>query len=343
MKKLAEYALVFGAAVNDDWVEKRAAAVIDIVEWIAAFSAQEAVRYASELANAMGNVEKFPGPTSSVIVEKIQKHAVSFVAKSQHDELQIKVLGSMAAIHFFEVELSDSQSACADILAAALWSALSYQIPIEETKIEAIRRDLLVASRARALNAANAGRERMPVPAVGAVTISQDSPTGAKVNQAFSKAVAPMLEALEKNAELDREELDFMWWVLGNHSDSLDLSMAELPLPTRAVASGIDAANRLKKPPGNGHRHIVLRDVRGGDPLSLAELLSSITAHREKLAAALTPPTQAPAVFPLLYAIANSSSDAAFSSEKRPAGDWGARALLEGSVARLAAKFAAQP
>jgi len=335
MNNLAEYSLLFGAIVNDDWVEKRRRAVADIVQWIAKFSAQDAIRHASDLANAMGNVEKLPSTTSALIAGKIQNHAVSFVASSESDEHQIKVLFSVAVMDLFDQELPASQSEVADLLAAALWSALSYQLPIEETKSENVRRDLLEACRARALSAADAGRERREVPAIAAVTISQDSPAGLKVNQAFRKAVEPMVVALESNAELDREELDFMWWLLANHSDSLDASLAALPPPTRAVASGIDAANRLKKLPGHGHRHIVLRDILNGESIDLPELLAEITNHREKLAAALQPPAQAPAVFPLLYAIANCSSDGEFSSQKRSLADWGARALLEGSVARL--------
>jgi len=336
MNKLAEYALLFGAIVNDDWVEKRRKAVADILQWIAKFSAQDAIRHASDLANAMGNVEKLPSATSALIAGKIQEHAVSFVASSESDELQIKVLLAVAVMDLFDQELPTSQSEVADLLAAALWSALSYQLPIEETKSENVRRDLLEACRARALSAADAGRERTQVPAIGVVTISQDSPAGLKVNQAFRKAVEPMVVALESNAELDREELDFMWWLLANHSDSLDVPLAALPSPTRALASGIDAANRLKKLPGHGHRHIVLRDVLDGEPIALPELLAAITDHRENLAAALPPPAQAPAVFPLLYAIANCSSEAEFSSQRRSLADWGARALLEGSVARLA-------
>lgn len=70
------------------------------------------------------------------------------------------------------------------------------------------------------------------------VTIAE----GAKPTTTFKKATGATIEALRRNAVLDREELDFLWWVQLNRSRLLKRPIDGMAEPLRRVASGIEAA-----------------------------------------------------------------------------------------------------
>jgi hypothetical protein len=336
MSNMAAYARIFETGTSDEWVEKRKNAASELRKWFEALSPQDAIKTASAIATSLGNGSSLPEEISTIGEEKIQKQASSFVRSADQGELQIKVVMSAVAIDIVSEVPTGRGWTAADALAAAFWSALSFQHPLEQSKIEKLRQDLLAASSARVLLVADAARTRHSVPSIGPVNIDQDSAPGAKVNQAFSRAVAPMVTAMCDNAALDREELDFLWWLLSDRSYILNEPFAGMSDVVRAVAAGFDAAAKLRRLPGDAHRNIVLRNVADGEAVSLAQLLEKLGERRAIIAASLgAPMTDAPAVFPLMTAIATGSSDAAFAARELSPREWGARALLEGALHHL--------
>lgn len=338
MSRIAEYARIFETSTTDEWVQKRKNAVASIKGWLETYSPEQAITIASTIAASFGYEAQLPDEIATRAERIIQEHAESFVRSSHQGELQIKVLIAAAAIDVISDTPSESSWASADALAAAFWSALWFQPPLEEAKVEALRQDLLHVSRSRVRRVADAARKRHPVPPVGHVNIDQNSADGTKVNNAFSRAVQPMLTALQENSALDREELDFLWWLLSDRSEILDEPFADLPVHVRAVVAGFDAAAKLRRLPADAHRNIVLRNIAGGESVTLTELVEELGSRRSKLAASLgTVITHAADVFPLIIAIKTGTSDARFASEKITASEWGARALLEGAIHHLQA------
>ena len=336
MSNMAEYARIFETGTTDDWVEKRKKAAIQLKGWLEARSPREAIGIASAIATSFADESPLPETIAAVGAERIQEHAPSFVRSADQGDLQIKVVMSTVAMTIINEAPADGGWMVADALAAAFWSALWFQRPLDQVKVERLRQDLLVASRDRVLRVAEANRKRRPVPQIGQVSIDQASAPGAKVNQAFSRAVEPMVSAMRDNAALDREELDFMWWLLSERSDLLDEPLVDMPDAVRAVVAGLDAAAKLRKLPGHAHRNIVLRKVADGEPLSLIELIEKLGHRRAQLVASLgTPMSEAPAAFPLIAAIVTGSSSAPFAGERLQPSEWGARALLEGAIHQL--------
>lgn len=333
MSNMAEYARIFETGSNDDWVEKRKKSVSDIRSWFEKLSPGNAIIAAASIAASINEGSQLPDAIADMGQAIIQRHASSFVRLADQGELQIKVILFAAAIEFVNSAPKGDGWTPADALAAAFWSALSIQRPLNHNKVEKLRQDLLVASRERVLMIAEAARQRSPIPPIGPVNIAQNSDSSSKVNLAFSRAVEPMVSTMRDNAALDREELDFMWWLLSDRSDILDEPLAGLPDAVRAVVAGLDAAAKLRKLPANAHRNIVLRNVKDNDPLSLTELISLLGNHRTKLIASFGAMISgATAAFPLMTAIATGSSGGPFDGEKFAASEWGARALLEGAL-----------
>ena len=335
MSNMAEYARIFETGVNDEWVEKRKAASSELEKWFEALSPAAAVKCASSIASSLVGDRRLPEDISAAGETAIQRHASSFVRSAEQEELQIKVVISAAVIDVVNKITAGGGMTSRDALAAAFWSALSFQRPLEQVKLEKLRQDLLVASRTRVLKVADATRKRRPIPPIGQVNISQDATEGGKVNNAFSRAIEPMITAMRDNADLDREELDFLWWLLSDRSDVLGEALGGMSNTVRAVVAGFDASVKLRKLPTEAHRNIVLRNISDGEPLSLTQLIEQLGERRTKLSKKLgSPPSEEAAVFPLIRAIATGNSDATPSESLTPS-EWGARALLEGSIQHL--------
>ena len=157
------------------------------------------------------------------------------------------------------------------------------------------------------------------------------------VSHNFKEAISKTIEALRRNAALDREELDFLWWAQLDRSRLLDKQFSAIAEPTRIVAAGIEGAKMLRRLPCEVHREIVLRTLDKNPELDLAEMLAVIGDDREKLSASLIKANVVahPTVFPFLHALVCGEVDKIGASQKRNVSEWGERALLEAGLARL--------
>ncbi|POE14389.1 hypothetical protein BV924_07985 [Pectobacterium odoriferum] len=181
---------------------------------------------------------------------------------------------------------------------------------------------------------AEKARERIHVPDPTEVDITVEDDV---VTNNFPKAIADTIEALRRNAALDREELDFLWWVQLGHSRLLKKQLSKIDEPVRIVTAGIEAAQILRRLPCEAHREIVLRTLNQNMELDLEELLAVIGDERTVLSAAFMAEHALayPTVFPLLHALTTGEVDQINPSIKRPVSEWGERALIEATFAKM--------
>lgn len=333
MSKMGEYARILNTGIDDDWVEKRKRVVDDLKLWYAGMTHAAAISNASSIAASINDGSTMPEAIAIVGETTIQKHASSFVRSDGEGMLQIKVMLFAAAIDFVNEADEGGGWEIADALAAAFWSALWFQPVLNQCKVERLRQDLFEASRARVLRSGATSRRRRAIPSIGPVNIDQNSELGTKVNNAFSRAVEPMLVVVRDNAALDREELDFLWWLMSDRSDILEEPLQGLPNAVRAIVTGLDAAAKLRKLPADAHRHIVFRHVDDSEAFTLAEIISQVEPYKEKITVHLNEiPNDCAAVFPLIKAIVSGTVDLSMVEAKIRPSEWGARALLEGAI-----------
>ena len=338
MSVMAKYVRMFWPAPKDEDVSRRNAAVVTIQAWIAAFDDPwTAIKLASALADGVAD-----GKARDEFAPKVEQAIVgagsaAFVRKD-HD-LEIVVVALVSALDLVRRESGDSGCTPVDTLAAGLWSALSFQPPVVEEPIELLRQEVLVAARKRTMLIAERSRKRSPVPEIGPLVLPEAQPTGTRANTAYRKATEPLVKALRENAEVDREELEFLWWALEDWSDALDVRLSDADPLVRAVVAGIDGASKLRRLPASGHRNVVLRGVPAGSPAALIGLLTAIEHHRATLAKSIDAGrvSQAATVFPLHTAITSGNADRAGADSERDARDWGGRALLEGGILQVVA------
>jgi hypothetical protein len=333
MSVMAKYVRIFWPDPKDEDVNRRNAAVATIQTWISTFNDPwMAIKLASALAE--GAADGVSRDQFSIKVEEaiVAAGSAAFVRES-HD-LEIIVVALVSALDLFRRKPYDTAAPPVDALAAGLWSALSFQSPSTYESLELLRQEVLEAARNRTMLVAERSRRRAPIPEIGLFSLSEDLPVGKRANTAYRNATEPLVKALRENAELDREELEFLWWKIEDWSDALNGRISDTDPLVRAVVAGIDGAAKLRRLPASGHRNVVLRGVPAGNTATLSTLITVLGDHRSTLAKLINMDqiSEAPGVFPLFTAIAREGVLPAAHNIDRDARDWGARALLEGGI-----------
>jgi hypothetical protein len=156
----------------------------------------------------------------------------------------------------------------------------------------------------------------------------------------FWKTAQPRLKnairALEKNAAIDREELDTLWWAYNGYSERLTCLFSEARIGISVVCCGAELADLVQLPPLPRMRHIVKRVLVGNRskddlaPLSLKDAtkawevasVSALNSSDQKIVSLIR---QNPSLFPLSWSclrFAESSGKTAWVSELKKLCGW---------------------
>lgn len=336
MSTLANHMRITGLQVTNDEVDSRSAAIKALrISWGKITTVDNIFLKAVDVAAALGG-DGVPSDVLGKEVEvAVQKKASAFLYADR--PLDVGIVAGMVVTEIVSVAPGDSSGwLIADVWAAALWSALSFQQPLADEKREALRMSVLQAAYNRSRAGAEKARERITVPDFGAVTFVAGSE--AEFGEVIKAAAGPTIEALRRNAALDREELDFLWWAQLRRSRLLKRPLDAIGEVARVVAAGIEGATYLRRMPCEVHREIVLRTIDINPTVTLAGVLDALKGDREILATVFAAglPAGGATLFPLLDAIIRGeAADSSAARLDRSAEDWGARALLEAALVNM--------
>lgn len=203
-----------------------------------------------------------------------------------------------------------------DSIALALWSALTFQKPLAEQRLEDVRANLLNNARGTGLDLSRRLRRRRAVP-------SSDSPH-------------IQTRALRWNAILDEEEIAVLRWILADESTLLGQPYAGVrPVEAVALARGLDLGLLLARFPVFEHYELASRDVAPGCRTDLGGLLAAVGQNRKLLAAPFERHSvtgTCPSAFPLLTALRGERIACPGATVERSLRDWCGRALLESGI-----------
>lgn len=336
MTSIAVHMRITGLQVSNEDVNSRKAAVAELeASWRQLRQVPAIVAKAAAIAAALGG-DGIPSETLGAEVEQtVQKQASAFLYSER--PLDVGIIAGITALELLSVPSDHSGWTITDIWAAALWLTLGYQPPLPDPKREALRAEVFKAARSRSVSSAEQARGRNVVPEFGEFVIHNEEEGATAGAASFKEATSGTIEALRRNAALDREELDFLWWALLGRSRLLAKSLGGINEPTRIVAAGIEGAGLLRRFPCEVHRDVVLRTLDTNPELDLAELLAAIGDDRAKLGGRFQHGLVAgsPSAFPLLHALASGSVAGSGAEVKRTTEEWGTRALLEAALATL--------
>ena len=337
MQNIALHMRISGVTVGDEDVNSRRTAATSLGgKWGKESTVAKILAKAAEVAEALSGEGRPSVSLGTEIQAAIQKKSPSYL----YDErpLDVGICAGMAMITIMSGQPSNNGWTISDVYAAALWSALAYQPTLTHERRENLRSEVLQTATGWADTAAEKARERTAVPDPAAFFVKIDPSNAATSN--FHEALSNTVEALRRNAVLDREELDFLWWAQLGRSRLLNKQLTAINEPTRIVAAGIEGAKMLRRLPCQVHREIVLRTLDLDPELNLDELLEALGEDRTALGAPFSQGLVAthPTIFPLLHALATGETDQHGASVKRRLSEWGGRAILEAGFATIASR-----
>ncbi|HLO78906.1 MAG TPA: GTPase-associated system all-helical protein GASH [Magnetospirillum sp.] len=334
MSRLSVHMRISSLSPSNEDVDSRQKAVKQLAAaWGKINDIPQILAKAAGVSAALSGDGTPPATLSDEVEAAVQKHASAFLSSER--PLEVGVCAGMAVLSVIEGKPGTSGWTIADLYSNALWLSLAFQPALPEEKREALRREVLERARERSLESANKARERETVPKVRDIDITVDSER--KTTTDFQEIVAEVIDPLRRNAALDREELDFLWWAQLGRSRVLGRLLSDIPEVTRLVTMGIEGAGLLRRLPADVHREIILRTIDVDPELDLGELVERIGPDRTALAARIPETvTSAPTVYPLLNALLTGAFSGDGVTKKRKASTWGCRALVECTLARLA-------
>jgi hypothetical protein len=332
MADVATHVRIFEAMPSDDLVTKRVAVAKDLGGKFAKDTNVDALLAVVD-GVARGSVKggAMPEPMATLVETSIRDQSTAFVRAD--NELQLATMGILGLDQAITAAKPSASLSAGDVLATATWLALSFQPPSADLKLEALRTEVLASARTLCLESASRARVRKPIAEVNLDAIADLAEAHTKIKTAVDGPIT----ALRENAIIDREEIDFLWFALGDYSPSMKRQLSVLSPPVAALAAGFDAAQKLRRLPGEGHKHVVLRHVRPFDPLALKALVAAVEADRNGFSDLVSQEkvSKFPAIFGLLSALAKNPPAPAGTGEAVSLGDWAARALLEAGLLRV--------
>jgi hypothetical protein len=340
MTDIAAHIHIFAQNPDDDFVTKRTAAIKALSSKFAKGNKGVPIyiRTANDIAEALEAKGALPAEITADIAAAISKEASSFVPAGK--ELELKVVGALGVISAIEAaKPSTGNLSTTDLLGVCCWSALSFQKPLSETKLESLRSELMNKGRELIEKSASVSRKRVEVEDFDCPLPKEATPAATKA--AIDDGAKGIIAALRANAALDREEIDFLWWALSGWSAALSRRYsAPQGREAAAIAAGLEAGSMLRRMPAEAHKQLALRLVEGDEKHSLGELIALMESDLPALANAIPNNeviAQCPQVFPLISALlAGKAENSGKSKVKRSMTDWASRALLEAAILRLA-------
>jgi hypothetical protein len=338
MSDMAVHLRITGLSVSNEDVDFRLAAAKALKgSWQKTTDVQRILAKAADVAHALGGSGVPSQPLGTEVQGAVQKAGASaFIYEDR--PLEVGIVAGEAARQIVSMIPGDTGWYVADVWAIGLWLALSYQPPLSDPKRETLRTTLLEAARTRSVAGSEAARIRTTVENFGSVSAPADDPNAFQVS--FQKATTATIDALRRNAALDREELDFLWWSQATESRLLKQQYGALNDATRAVTRALEAANQLRRLPADVHRDVALNSIANDQNFTLPGLLTELRDHRARLAEGYvgSMAIAIPAVFPLINALVTEKIDMNGSELERRTSEWGARALLEAAIIKVAAQ-----
>lgn len=323
--EIARLIRVFHPNPDDDFVTKRKSAIEDLAAQFGKMKSSEAiVSLSSAVSGAFDDEPVIPKETTNLVEQAIRNHSPSFVADDAPVEIGICSVGALLKV--LESESVKDGPLAADVFAVALWLSLDLKRGNSNPRIEELRQEALAAARARIGRSGLISRNRKIVADFGSFGGTSVTP------EEFATATNSTISSLKRNAVLDREEIDLLWWLLSEYSESLEVPMSSFTPTCRAIVGSLEVGRQLRRLPVRAHSILAMRGVDGSGTVTPDQLIDALAQVRSRLADAFcTDPLihSCPSTFAFHSMLRSESPVAAQAVAGRPLLDIGARALLE--------------
>lgn len=331
---IAQHIRIFDKMPSDELVVKRTEAIGALAaKYQKTASWENLLQLAADLTKGVAKGGSLPEARITEVETVIKEQSSSFIREGQ--ELQLLTCALLATLKWL-TETTPTKGICSrcDVLSLGLWSGLGFQVPRTEARLETLRSQLLVAARDHVLASAVRARTRQDVPVVDVKMPEAYDAT--KIGSAVQNGVARAIDALRLNTALDREEIDFLWWVLSGWSKFAAKPFSAMSETASVIVAGLEAGSILRRIPGEAHKHHILRLLKQDPAISMQQVLESLKDEREQIVTAFANNqllAGRESIFPLVAAcIAGKAGGKGSAVRPLHLSEWAARSLLESSI-----------
>lgn len=342
MNDIATLVRIFNPTPDDEYVDKRTNAIEDIATvYKASAKPYDFWRYADDILECLATGVA-PEGLADVVEPAIKKHSSSFTRADS--DLQMLVCALAAAYKVVSTCVSSHNGyTSSEIFTCALLAGLSGPFTVQSAALQECRNTLLKASDSIVAEISRGQRERKKIPDL---SISVEGTEAAPDLVAKIKAgLENVLKPMKRNSVLDREELDLLWWAIGDWSEVANTRLSSLSNARALILSSFETANRLRRAPATSHAYIAMTKVKADADVEFAELRSAALEYRSKLEVQDNQFTKALGLvwtFPLLNAIFDKEEENVhFKDQQLPAIEWAKRLLIEVGTLRLTSNHTA--
>lgn len=290
LTKLYEWLRIVNPKPTDEMVEKRKAAITDIISHILAqkdFSLLIALVGAAVHGNHALSQES---PLFTVALEAIKKYQPAFPEALSENMLEVRTCCAVAVSEL--VNRNEAKSHKHRMLASSLViSSHPSYVTLKQRYLLQMLQELHNSAHSMLETTAMVRRRRTSVsldPKLEGITDVQS--LAVTLVPALKKA----LDDLQRQSSLEREEIEVLWWMFARSSKTLQSPLNELDAFDAALCCGIELANLSLLPPISSYRNMVSRALSEAhsDHAFKAVSLSKLTAKwDDKLFSLLIPST----------------------------------------------------
>ncbi len=311
---------------TDDFVVKREAAIAAVAARVAASkTVEELFGFAESLTVGLAKTT-LSGALREICIEALISASPSFSADGRDTEIFVCALGASLEV-LEKVERTEHGRSPREIFSAAVHSGLSFLPASSNAKVDKVVKEILQLSADAFRLTSDASRVRVQVPEL-AVTLEGTEEAAEAVEKVVA-AVKPLIATLQRNAALDREELELLWFCLGDYSNVLKAKLSTSKASIGLVAAALETTKLLRRLPSSSHVSVALRNVAADKPKTLEKLVSETKAHRQQFFDYFADNIVSthPNIVPVTSAILGCSQPS--DTEAREMNEWARRLILE--------------
>jgi hypothetical protein len=369
LSKAFEFVRIADTNPGDEKVRRRKEAAASLIEELT----KNRDLLLSVLQGVVFGFDKPPlrqdSPAVQSTLKAVKGPDTAFPEDLTENAMELRAVAAIAIGEILAPSATEQGASSNSVLTAlCLRSALALRAPEKNQHLRNMAEALASAAESVSASEAQNRRQRSSVSARAfeALELTSKEEEEDEESEKSLDDVLPLIKSalgeLQDNAAKDREELDTLWWLFAEYSETRQKPMRELSVAAAAFCSGLELAERSLLPPSGSTAAMVGRALQSSHPADATTALKLEAAindwTRPMIDALMTPqspvradPELYPALLPLSWACQRSLKDGggpeldkSFTKvtgidKKREAipAEWGTQIFLERCVLRLLA------
>jgi len=209
-------------------------------------------------------------PAVTQLITAIKNQDATLPLDVTENAVELRALAGIVVGELLMQRTNGDPSTSAILAALSLRSALTLR-PSAKDKFIRWMLDTLVKASDDVLQTAGLNRRKRGMPSLQKLAALKEVTAATDLWEVVMPVIKKTVREVTAETEVDREEVETLWWMFGAHSELENKPLVDLEPAAAAFCAGIELAERSLLPPSQGATAMVKRAVESGrKPTSLA-------------------------------------------------------------------------